>query len=275
MANCTPMEFVLSLLTSAAEVTAKMNLIDNTACVLDAFSCVPAAAQAVRTWTHEAAKTLYMEQIRALTTPQSSFHFNTHKATLEQIKGFSLGRMESFMTEHAPEVSDLLLSLLTSDPELDRRRVDIPEENMNDPGAGAVGSAEDVAAGDEVYWSHFPAIEPQDLFEDELPIADVDLDSGTECNSAADGLTGKQHKWRLAAQRKCVAVCRVQRFATICILVVSTNQKCNALGGTLGFFLHSKNVPEKVIEVLHHLGISASTCSIYNAVNSLSQAAHK
>ncbi|KAF8575585.1 hypothetical protein K439DRAFT_1623482 [Ramaria rubella] len=182
MANCTPMEFVLSLLTSAAEVTARMNLIDNTAHVLDAFSCVPAAAQAVRTWTHEAAKTLYMEQIHALTVPQSRFHFNAHKATLEQIGGFSLGRMESFMTE---------------------QQVDIPEENMNDPGAGDEGSAEDVAAGDEVYWSHFPAIEPQDLLEDELPIADVDSDSGTECNSAADGLTGKQRK-RRSLMRPCV-----------------------------------------------------------------------
>lgn len=38
-----------------------------------------------------------------------------------------------------------------------------------------------------------------------------------------------------------------------------------------GFFFHSKNVPEKVIQVLNRFGISDSAQSISNAVNSLSQ----
>ncbi|KAH7913660.1 hypothetical protein BJ138DRAFT_1001804, partial [Hygrophoropsis aurantiaca] len=50
----------------------------------------------------------------------------------------------------------------------------------------------------------------------------------------------------------------------------SVNERCNFLQGVLGIFYHSTCVPEKVIEVLAHAGLSVSVTSIYNAVNSMS-----
>ncbi|KIJ27528.1 hypothetical protein M422DRAFT_190874, partial [Sphaerobolus stellatus SS14] len=64
-----------------------------------------------------------------------------------------------------------------------------------------------------------------------------------------------------------------RRFAIICIILSTTNQKCNTLGATLGFFFHSKNVPEKVIQALHHLGVCDSQKSIHNAIDSMSREA--
>lgn len=72
--------------------------------------------------------------------------------------------------------------------------------------------------------------------------------------------------------RTTIAQCWV---AIICILLVTTNQKCNVLAGTLGFFYHFKNVPEKVIQVLHHIGLSDSAQSIHQTINSMSQCTQK
>ncbi|KIJ35147.1 hypothetical protein M422DRAFT_181128, partial [Sphaerobolus stellatus SS14] len=49
--------------------------------------------------------------------------------------------------------------------------------------------------------------------------------------------------------------------------------KCNTLGAVLGLFFHSKNVPEKVIYALHHLGVCDSQKSILNAISSMSKEA--
>jgi hypothetical protein len=51
---------------------------------------------------------------------------------------------------------------------------------------------------------------------------------------------------------------------------MSSNQRCNALPSMLGLFCHSTNTPELVIETLAHAGLSISTSSIHNMVNSLS-----
>ncbi|KAI0310052.1 hypothetical protein OF83DRAFT_920825 [Amylostereum chailletii] len=50
----------------------------------------------------------------------------------------------------------------------------------------------------------------------------------------------------------------------------STNQRCNALQSVIGLFLHSNNVPERVIETLAHVGLSLSQAAINDAVNALS-----
>ena len=58
------------------------------------------------------------------------------------------------------------------------------------------------------------------------------------------------------------------------IIMFSTNQKCNALATAMGFFFHSTNTPELVVEVFAHAGLSVSTTTIHNIVNSLSKSAN-
>ena len=52
---------------------------------------------------------------------------------------------------------------------------------------------------------------------------------------------------------------------------MSTNQRCNAVASVIGIFCHSTSAPEIVIEMLSHAGLSISTTSIHNMVNSLSE----
>ena len=54
----------------------------------------------------------------------------------------------------------------------------------------------------------------------------------------------------------------------------SMNQKCNALATAMGFFFHSTNTPELVVEVFAHAGLSVSTTTIHNMVNSLSKSSN-
>jgi hypothetical protein len=55
----------------------------------------------------------------------------------------------------------------------------------------------------------------------------------------------------------------------ISIMMQSRNAKCNALESVFGI-LHPTNTPEKVIQVLAHMGISILTSAIHMAVHALS-----
>jgi hypothetical protein len=62
----------------------------------------------------------------------------------------------------------------------------------------------------------------------------------------------------------------LQKVVTIAsMLLISSNQKCNALPSMLGLFCHSTNALELVIETLAHAGLSISLSSIHNMVNLL------
>lgn len=51
----------------------------------------------------------------------------------------------------------------------------------------------------------------------------------------------------------------------------STNQECNSLQSIIGVFLHVCNMPDAVLELLVHLGVSISPSTISNAVSNLSK----
>jgi hypothetical protein len=57
----------------------------------------------------------------------------------------------------------------------------------------------------------------------------------------------------------------------ISICLQTSNSQCNLLQGWLGFFMRSACVPEKVVEVFAHAGLSISLTSIHNAVSSISR----
>ncbi|GLB34498.1 putative zinc-binding dehydrogenase [Lyophyllum shimeji] len=69
---------------------------------------------------------------------------------------------------------------------------------------------------------------------------------------------GKTKKARRAGTRNHVLV-RIKTVTIASILLMSSNQKCNALQSVMGLFCHSTNAPELLIETLAHSGLSIST----------------
>ncbi len=55
------------------------------------------------------------------------------------------------------------------------------------------------------------------------------------------------------------------------IIMISTNQRCNAVASLIGLFCHSTSAPELVIEVLARAGLSVSLTAIHAMITSLSR----
>ena len=66
-----------------------------------------------------------------------------------------------------------------------------------------------------------------------------------------------------------------KKVVMISILMQGTNQKCNALESVFGIFLHSCNMPQKVIDVLAHMGITILRPTVHDAIHSLSLETYK
>jgi hypothetical protein len=83
--DLTPPDFVLYLLNSRAEShkLAKDTLINSVCLIFNTFSIVLDAVNRVKTWAHEAAKSIYMQQVQGLTHPTLGFHFNAINATAQ------------------------------------------------------------------------------------------------------------------------------------------------------------------------------------------------
>lgn len=58
-------------------------------------------------------------------------------------------------------------------------------------------------------------------------------------------------------------------------MMLTVNQKCNALASVIGIFCHANNTPEKVVEVLQRLGVSISIDAVQDAIISLSHQSHR
>ncbi|KAG1846481.1 hypothetical protein C8R48DRAFT_616268, partial [Suillus tomentosus] len=85
---------------------------------------------------------------------------------------------------------------------------------------------------------------------------------------ADDEQSGKRQ--RCAAERN-AALLVIRTVVMISICLQTSNSQCNLLQGWLGFFMRSACVPEKVVEVFAHAGLSISLTSIHNAVSSISR----
>ncbi|KAG1748996.1 uncharacterized protein EDB91DRAFT_1079107 [Suillus paluster] len=63
----------------------------------------------------------------------------------------------------------------------------------------------------------------------------------------------------------------IKTVVCISIILQSSNERCNYLQGLLGIFFHLMSVPQKVIDVLAHMGLSISVISIHNVIHSMSK----
>ncbi|KAH7904696.1 hypothetical protein BJ138DRAFT_1018765, partial [Hygrophoropsis aurantiaca] len=101
--------------------------------------------------------------------------------------------------------------------------------------------------------------------------ADSDEPVSAEAIRVGDASGSRPTKRRRQAAARNMALTMIKSVVCISILLQNTNERCNYLQGILGIFLHSMCVPEKVIEVLAHSGLSISITSIHNAVNLMSK----
>ncbi|KAG1891476.1 hypothetical protein F4604DRAFT_1566986, partial [Suillus subluteus] len=91
-----------------------------------------------------------------------------------------------------------------------------------------------------------------------------------------DNDEGKARKRQRRAGERNAALMIIVREKTVicaCIFAQNSNERCNTLQCIFGIFLHSSGVPQRVIDVLAHAGLSISTQSIMTAVKSLSKEA--
>ncbi|KAG2088261.1 hypothetical protein BD769DRAFT_1372518 [Suillus cothurnatus] len=95
------------------------------------------------------------------------------------------------------------------------------------------------------------------------------VDDEDDIDDAFEKCRSRKHQ-RRAAERNS-ALLTIVTVVMISICLQTSNEQCNLLQGWLGFFMKSTCVPEKVVEVFVHTGLSISLTSIHNAVSSISK----
>ncbi|KAH9008001.1 hypothetical protein EDB85DRAFT_1843007, partial [Lactarius pseudohatsudake] len=98
-------------------------------------------------------------------------------------------------------------------------------------------------------------------------LGDLGEDEAAEENSEARRPRKRSRKDVLARN---TALRVIKSVVCISIILQSANENCNHLQGIIGMFVHSANVPQRVMEVLAHAGLSISIKSIQRAVKSMS-----
>ncbi|KAG2109581.1 uncharacterized protein F5147DRAFT_575834, partial [Suillus discolor] len=171
------------------------------------------------------------KEVAELSLEHHGLHFKATSATVEQLE-------TTFMT-------------LLDSREYRRRKMPHP--------AGHVPAPEDTPSQNEMDLGELGGDEPH--FED-------DDDGDEEDDGEFDKRPRKRQ--RRAGERN-VALQHIKTIVIISICLQNTNERCNCLQGWMGFFMKSTGVPEKVIEVMAHAGLSVSLSTIYNMVTSISK----
>jgi len=174
--------------------------------------------------------------------------------------------------------------MLVSDPICESRRVQYlqkdtpkePSEMMVDTEGLEMSCSQATQASqtwdeEDEYW----ACDADGDLESSKAEGDNDNDDGRRTKRARRAGTQNSNLVQIVSNsfstRPCKILTKFQKIVTIAsMLLMSSNQKCNALPSMIGLFCHSTNAPELVIETLAHVGLSISTSSIHNMVNSLS-----
>ncbi|KAG2045900.1 hypothetical protein BDR06DRAFT_985720 [Suillus hirtellus] len=81
----------------------------------------------------------------------------------------------------------------------------------------------------------------------------------------------RKHWTHVQVEARNTALQIIKTIVCTSIILQNSNERCNYLQGLLGIFFHLTCVPQKVIDVLAHVGLSISITSIHNAVDSMSK----
>ncbi|KII90676.1 hypothetical protein PLICRDRAFT_174059 [Plicaturopsis crispa FD-325 SS-3] len=214
-----------------------------------ALLCSKKTAELALSWAHTTMKRKYTESVQELSDKGSGWHFGAINASAAELEAFRIEEMAKKMEGQAPELWDLLDTLLTA-----RDKVSAREKRLDRDGDQVM---HDASTDDD---AGIPA--------DEAALwAEVD-DVTTE---TFDGATPQEQRQRRApgvARRRILV--RVRTVVVLNIMMNTTNQKCNAFQSMVGVFCHSCNTPERVIEALARMGVCISGNTIHNAITSLS-----
>ncbi|KAG2341407.1 hypothetical protein BDR05DRAFT_888179 [Suillus weaverae] len=170
-------------------------------------------------------------EVTDLSLEKHRLHFNTTSITAKQLESTSMHQLTEKMQRVVPNLWHLFFVL----PDSTLQQQDLGEFGGDDIG-GMMCEEDDV-------------------------------------NEEADSAFEKQpQKCQYHAAERNAALLIIQRTVVmISICLQTSNSRCNLLQGWLGFFMRSACVPEKVVEVFTHAGLSISLMSTHNAVLSISK----
>ncbi|KAL4245543.1 hypothetical protein ABKN59_010509 [Abortiporus biennis] len=220
------------------------DLLANALSIVSSFSRYPSVRHSIDTQTELA----YAKEMEALVSAERGWHFSVLRATSAQVRDFKLEDMAATMEEVAPGLTRLFDTLILA---RDARKC-------------THGSTESYDNEDEGYWDAVDGIHVKTT-----QTTDLSISASAQCHNLQPHITGTQ----IEARRK--AIRKIRWVAALSTIMLTSNQKCNALASIIGIFCHAHNVPEKVIDVLSRLGVSISVEAINDAITSLSAEAMK
>ena len=254
---------------------ARAAIIDDT----DALVCLllnhPETQHSAQQVAFQTCTEILMGEITRMGGSDNGWHFSARNTSAQNIESFSIANMSRILKEQSPHLWQVLSSMLVSDPTRESRRVQyLQKETPREPSEMMVNTE---SFGSKATWDE----------EDEYWACDADGNlENSKTDSDNDGDVRPTKRVRRAGTRNSSLVQVVsnefgtrsdmiltifQKVVTITsMLLMSSNQKCNALPSMIGLFCHSTNAPELVIETLAHAGLCISTTSIHSMVNSLS-----
>ncbi|KAH9174499.1 hypothetical protein EDB89DRAFT_1848802, partial [Lactarius sanguifluus] len=216
---------------------------------------VPTSAS-VSAWALQNTQLVLRRETEELTKKDHGLRFHASAATVEQVESSFMPHLAGKIRHVAPTLWAFVFTLLgTLDKRDPCRAVDPMDINLSE-----VFDESERNLGE--------------LGED-TPAGETEGDDGTDSDSdLEDNLRHRRKRVRKDASARNTAL----RKTVVCasIILKSANKNCNHLQSVMGIFVHSANVPQRVIEVLAHAGLSISIKSIQRAVKSMSNdSAHK
>ncbi|KAG2046241.1 hypothetical protein BDR06DRAFT_899551, partial [Suillus hirtellus] len=188
------------------------------------------------------------DELHALARKQHGLHFSVTMATSEQLEGTFMQSIADKMRSVAPTSWLLVISLLK------------PKEMRhaeNNRGSTDLMDVDAVVFGDM----------EGDLGDIEERMDGSEVDGSDDEENEPNQKKQKKLQRRAAEQR--VFLLNIRAVVCMSILLQNMNAQCNYLQGILGIFFHSTCMPQKVVDVLNHAGLSISQTSINHAVKSM------
>ncbi|KAH7917504.1 hypothetical protein BV22DRAFT_1108559 [Leucogyrophana mollusca] len=239
--NISVSSFIISLLETPAyqSLLSVIDLTSNIEHILAAFVSNSRAYRSTLRCASNLIKRTYARSISELARRENGWHFSALRASAKQLEAFRLEEMAQDMERLAPELWELLDTMLSADhKESSGPRNVRPHRNS-------------MPTEEEDYWNRV----------DEVELGDAEVQGDEE---------PRDRKCEREERRKAL-----KKVIIISILMQSTNQKCNAFESVMGIFLHSCNTPERVIHALARMGISVSVSAIHDAIRSLSRETYR
>ncbi|KAH7335286.1 hypothetical protein B0J17DRAFT_69630 [Rhizoctonia solani] len=260
--------------------------------VIGALLITPSTAPAMNTIARNITVRSYISEMNTLLSPAAGFHFNVANAKSSQFSQFSNAKMAKTFKRSCPSLWDLFGVLLNAasvkgaamlanaegdylkkityrdgDSPPDQTRARAPNTVIEDT-AGDVqdegwgGSSEDEDSTDEQEYNI------------EQPIG---LTRATAKHQSTQNKNSNT-PWKVcegAGYCRQLARIHVRRLLLFNICMTSSNMRCNSLQAVVGLFVHSTNVPEKVVELLSRMGVCIAPNSINSMVGHMSTEAQR